>query len=122
MVMRRDTKPFPFLRCVEITDKARIEIRDSSSGMPKWVVSQRSPKTVIDPLPIECRVITDKHRFPFNIFGKPCCKLREHLLFLLHGRLAARYWNRGVLDRWLRLRNTPVECLLGRVDDSAKFS
>src|SRR5262249_28168338 len=110
------------LRCVEITDKAGIEIGDSSSGMPKWVVSQRSPKPVIDPLPIECRVVTDKRWFPFNIFGKPCCKLREHLLFLLHGRLATRYWYRCVLNRRRRLHNTPVECLLGRVDDSPKFS
>src|SRR2546422_2432372 len=90
--------------------------------MPEGVVSKRSPKPVIDPLPIEGRIITNKHRSPFNIVGKPSCKVGEHFLFLFRCRLPARQWNRGIFNRGTRPQDAAVKGFLGRVSNSAELS
>src|SRR5207249_6637744 len=87
-----------------------------------YIVSQRSPKPVIDPLPIKSRIITDKDRLPFNVLGKPSCKVREHFLFLIECRLPAWLWNRRIFNGRIRFHNVPVEGLFGGIEHCAELS
>ena len=69
----------PGLAVAEISDEAGIEIADAASRVAEWIAADGMMKVVIDPLKVECRVITDENAVSVRHREQPLLEVGEDL-------------------------------------------
>src|SRR3990167_496059 len=79
VVVWRNAKPFPLLRFIEIAPQSRIEVRNASSRVAKWVAPEMPPEPVCNPHKIKRRVIADEDWAAPAALYKPLVKIYKHL-------------------------------------------